>query len=72
LSKTLAKGDEVQRKTIEKKMIHDHYKLKPGIQRFTQIAIGSNKPKLFVDILALKPKTMLVIGEFGKICNLKS
>lgn len=62
----------MQQKTIEKKVIHDHHTLKLGIQRFTQIAIGSNKPKSFVDIMALKPKAMSVPSEFVKTCNLKS
>jgi hypothetical protein len=72
LSKTIAKSNEMPWKTIGKEVIHDHYTLKHCIQRFTQIAIGNNKLKLFVDIMALKPKAMSIPGEFRKNCNLKS
>jgi hypothetical protein len=54
LSKVLSKGDKVQRKTIEKETILDHCTSKPNIQGFTQIAIDGNKPKPFVEMMALK------------------
>ncbi len=34
--------------------------------------IGGNKLKPFIEILALKLKTMSILDEFGGICNLKS
>jgi hypothetical protein len=60
LSKALAKDGEMQQKIIEKEAILDHYTSKPNIQEFAQITIDDNKPKLFVELLALKSKVMSI------------
>jgi hypothetical protein len=44
---------------------------KPNIQEFTQIAIGNNKFKSSIEMLALKSKMMSILDEFGEIFNLK-
>jgi len=44
----------MQRKIIEEETIFDHYTSKLNIQEFAQIMIDGNKPKLFVELLALK------------------
>jgi len=60
LSKALVKYGEMQQKIIEEKTILDHYTSKLNIQEFAQIMIDGNKPKLFVELLALKSEAMSI------------
>jgi hypothetical protein len=60
LSKALAKDGEMQQKIIEEETILDHYTSKSNIQEFAQITINGNKPKLFVELLALKSKAVSI------------
>jgi hypothetical protein len=48
----------VQLKIVGKQTILDHCTSKPNIQGFTQIAIDDNKPKPFVEMMALKSKAI--------------
>lgn len=60
LSKALVKDGEMQHKIIEEETSLDHYTSKPNIQEFAQIMIDRNKPKLFVQLLALKSKAISI------------
>jgi hypothetical protein len=58
LSKVFGKGDKVQQKIVGKETILDHCTSKPNIQGFTQIAIDGNKPRPFVEMMAIKSKAI--------------